>query len=92
MELIGEHRGHLPDVFRDIKESDLAEVDKLARAFEWVTSRMLEHGNVEIEIAHAMDDKDALVKVQMRLEVVKSVRVIFQDCYRFMLGKKAWED
>lgn len=57
-----------------------------------VTARILEYGDAELEIARAMNDNDALVKIQMRLEALQSARRIFEDCYRFMLDRKPWKE
>ena len=92
MEIPAVDRDQLPDIFREIKRSNLADVEKLAQAFDWVIVRILEYGDTELEIARAMNDNDALVKIRMRLEVLQSTRRIFEDCYRFMLDRKPWKE
>jgi hypothetical protein len=81
----------LPEVFRDIKNSDLAEVDKLAKAFEWMIDRVLEHSKRDIELARAMKDQETLIREQIKHAVMKSAKGIFQDCFRAVLGRKAWD-
>ncbi len=90
--LFDNQQNDFPSVFRAIKETDLAEVDKLAKAFDWVTGRTLEFGENEIELARALKDHETLAKVQMRYETMKSARGIFQDCFRFLFGRKPWEE
>lgn len=92
MDLVEKQTTDIPSVFRAIKETDLAEVDKLAKAFDWVTGRTLEFEENEIELARALKDHETLAKVQMRYETMKSARGIFQDCFRFMFGRKPWEE
>jgi hypothetical protein len=81
----------LPSVFRKIKESDLPSEEKLAEAFDWMTSRMLEFAKKEIELTRALKDEDALIREQIKYEMTKSARDMFQDCFRAVLGRKAWE-
>lgn len=92
MDLVEKQTTDMPSVFRAIKEADLPDLDKLARAFDWVTNQALEYGGNEIELARAVKDHETLVKVQMRYETMKSARGIFQDCFRFMFGRKPWEE
>ena len=82
----------LPQVFRDIKESDLTEAEKLAKAFDWLTARVLTFSKQEIELARAMKDQEALVREQIKHEMLKSSRTMFQDCFRAVLGRKAWDE
>jgi len=82
----------LPTVFRDIKNSDLPEAEKLAKAFDWLTNRILAYSETEIELARAMKDQDALVREQIKHEMTKSARCMFQDCFRAVLGRKAWDE
>ena len=79
-------------VFREIKESDLSEAEKLAQAFGWVTDRIIEHAYHEIELAKAMSDQESVVKTQIKLSVTQHARDIFQECYRFMIGGSAWDE
>ena len=82
----------LPDVFREIKDSDLPEAEKLASAFKWVTDRILSFSEKDIELARAMKDQEALIREQVKHEMMKSSRQIFQDCFRGVLGRKAWDE
>ena len=80
------------DELQEIVKLDLSEVEKLARAFEWITSRYVEHGEQEVELAKAMKDQESLVKEQIKLGVMKHARGIFQDCYRLVTGRRAWDE
>jgi hypothetical protein len=79
-------------VFNEIKASDLPEVEKVAQAFRWLTSRYMEHSQQEIELLRAMSDRESLVKEQIKLGVMKHTRGIFHDCYKFMIGRRAWDE
>jgi predicted transcriptional regulator len=76
----------------EIRASDLPEVEKLAQAFGWITRRYVEHAQQEVELARAMADGESLVKEQIKLEMMKHVRSIFQDCYRLVTGRRAWDE
>jgi hypothetical protein len=79
-------------VFYEIKKSDLPETEKLARAFGWITSRYIEHAQQEIELARAMKDQESLVKERIKLGMMEHARSMFQDCYKFMIGRSAWDE
>ena len=82
----------LPAVFREIKYSEIAESEKVAKAFDWLTKRILTYSEAEIELARAMKDEDALIREQIKHELLKSARGMFQDCFRGVLGRKAWDE
>jgi hypothetical protein len=75
-----------------IKSSDLSDMDKVAQAFEWVTSRVIENGEREVELARALQDRDAVVKEQIKLSMMRHAREIFNDCGRAVLGREFWDE
>jgi hypothetical protein len=75
-----------------IFDSDLSEADKLARSFDYITRVYIQHAEQEIELLKAIDDKDLLIKEQIKSETIKHVRNIFNDCFMRSTGKKAWND
>jgi hypothetical protein len=79
-------------VFNAIKASDGSDLEKVTEAFEWMTRRYIEETQPEVELARAMKDEEALVKAHIRLSMMKSAREMYQDCYRFMLGRSAWDE
>ncbi len=72
----------------EILATDLPDVDKLARAFEAVTARYVEHTRHEIELARALQDPESLVKEQIKLGVMEHARRILDDCYRLVTGRR----
>jgi len=80
------------DDFLVIFETDLSEAEKIARSFDHVTSFYIQHSEQEIELLRALGDKDQLIKEQIKMETMKHVRSIFNDCFRRSTGKKAWND
>jgi hypothetical protein len=76
----------------EIFNSDQAEIEKLAQAFEWITGQHIEHGEHEIELFRAIQDQEMLVKEQIKLSTIKYVRGVFNDCYRRATGRRAWDE
>lgn len=80
------------DEYQKIIKSDLPDIEKLAQAFALITGRYVEHAANEIELARAMQDQESLVKEQIKLGMMRHARSIFQDCYRAVTGRKAWDE
>ena len=80
------------DEFNEIIEADLPEVEKLAQAFGWVTNHWVERAQKEIELARAINDRETLVKEQIKTEMMKFARSIFQDCHVRVTGRRAWDE
>jgi hypothetical protein len=80
------------DLVQQIKDSDASDVDKLAWAFQHITGSIVEHAGREVELARALHDQEAVVKHQIKMETIKAARSIFQDCYRLVLGRRAWDE
>ena len=72
------------DTFDAILDSDAPDIDKLKLMFEWTTQRFLEGCERDIELARAMKDRESTIRAQMRLEVMKSARGIFDECYTYL--------
>lgn len=80
------------DNFLTIFETDLSEAEKIRRSFDHVTNFYIQHSEQEIEMLRAIRDKENLIKEQIKMETMKHVRSIFNDCFRRSTGKKAWND
>lgn len=76
----------------EIVEADLPDIEKLAKAFGWITSGYVERGEDEIELARAMGDQEAVIREQIKLEMMKHARSIFQDVYRRVTRRSAWDE
>lgn len=79
------------DMLKAIKQSDLSDADRLARAFDTVTRQVIGLAEQDVELARAVQDTELLIKHQIKLEAIKSARAIFDNCYRFILGGSAWD-
>ncbi|MEW5871107.1 MAG: hypothetical protein AB1894_17665 [Chloroflexota bacterium] len=74
--------------FDQVFETDLPEIEKLSQGFYWVTAMYIESYQNQAEICRAMQDRDALVKEQIKLEMMKTVREIFDTCYFRATGRQ----
>jgi hypothetical protein len=81
------------DELERILSSDRDEMQKLTAAFDWLTRRIIEVAENEIELARAMHDDDAVVKQQIKLQTLRLARDVFQTCYLRVTGtrKQLWE-
>ena len=80
------------DDFLEIFEMDLSEAEKVSRSFDHITSFYIQHSEQEIELLRAISDKEYLIKEQIKMETMKHIRSIFNDCFKRSTGKKAWND
>ncbi len=78
--------------YEEVLRSDLPEVEKLAQAFGRMTGRVVEQANHEIELARAMQDRELVVKAQIKVSVMEHSREIFEQCYRWVTGMEAWHE
>jgi hypothetical protein len=80
------------DWIRDIQRSNQPEADKLKEFFGRVTAQILEYGEKEVELARAMQDRESLVKHQIKLETIKTARSIFARGFQLATGRTAWDE
>ncbi|MFC1850670.1 hypothetical protein ACFL27_10800 [candidate division CSSED10-310 bacterium] len=81
-----------PRIMKEIKETPESEVDKVATAFGRITQHIIDLTWQEIELARALKDQETVIKHQIKMEVMKSARHIFHDCYKHLVGRKAWHE
>jgi len=72
----------------EIIATDIPEIDKLSKAFAFLISEQVEIARREIELLRAMDDKDALVKEQIKANTMEYALSIFGHCYFKTTGRK----
>lgn len=79
------------DEYQAIMASDLREVDKVKAAFELITGVIVQQAEQEIDLLRAVNDRENLIKEQIKLSTVRSVRAIFAEAYRQATGCKLAE-
>ena len=79
------------EAYKQIFKSDLSDVEKVAQAFDHVTNKIMSFSENEIELLKVMDDRDAIIKEQIKLSTVKHCRTIFADAFRMATGRSAWD-
>lgn len=80
------------DQYMRIFESDLTEIEKVARAFDMVTGQILDHGQKDLEVHKAMGDKESLVKEQIKQETIRFARDAFNQAFKRVMGRSAWDE
>lgn len=77
--------------YEEIFESDLSEADKIAKAFHQVINSIETHTNNEIELRKAMNDRETLIKEQIKLSSIQHAKGIFDMVYMRATGKRSWD-
>ena len=80
------------DWIREIQRSERPEIEKLAEFFGQITTQIIGFADKEIELAKAMQDRESLIKHQIKMETIKTARKIFARGYQIATGRKAWGD
>lgn len=75
--------------YEEIFASDLSEADKIAKGFHHIVNSIITHTNNEIELRKAINDRETLVKEQIKLSTIKHVRGIFEMAYTRATGKRS---
>ena len=78
--------------YEEIFDSDLSEADKIARAFHFVINSIETHTNNEIELLKAMNDRETLVKEQIKLSSIQHAKGIFNMVYLRATGKRSLDE
>jgi len=75
-----------------ILASDLPELEKITQAFECITGFVVGHAEAEIELARALQDREQMLKTQIKKETMVHARSIFESCYRRVTGRRPWHE
>ena len=78
--------------YNKIFETDLSEADKIAKAFHMVVNTIITHSNNQIELLKAMNDRETLIKEQIKLSTIQHATSIFDMAYRRATGKRSWDE
>ena len=70
--------------------AESSQIRELADLFGEVTGRFLVETEHKAELARAIEDRESLVKEQIKQEVLKSVRAIFEVNYKRITGDEPW--
>jgi hypothetical protein len=74
--------------FEAILTSNLPEIEKLTRAYQFILQEQITYARGEIELQKAIGDEHALVKEQIKLGVMEFTNDIFAFCYLQVTGRK----
>lgn len=67
-----------------------SDIEQLASAFGETTRQFLEDSERKAELARAMNDREALIKQQIKMEVLQATRMIFERNYKSITGEEPW--
>jgi hypothetical protein len=76
-------------VFKEILQTGLSDIEKLTRAFTWLSEQEIRRGKEEIELLRAIGDQEALVKEQIKVCTLKHSRELFSYCYQLVTGRSS---
>ncbi len=79
---------HLEKIFA----AEIPEIEKLSQSFDLITQMILKHSDHEIELLRALNDRENLIKEQIKNGSVKHIRSVFEHCYLLSTGRKAWDE
>ena len=71
-----------------ILASDATEIDKLARVYKMIVEKQLEYTRGAVELARATGDREAVVKEQIKMGMLKNAIEIFAYAYLRVTGKR----
>ncbi|WP_420641196.1 hypothetical protein [Candidatus Leptofilum sp.] len=75
--------------YEEIFASDLSEADKIAKGFHHIISTIITHSQNEIELLKAMNDREHLIKEQIKLSTIQHAKSIFEMAYQRATGKRS---
>ena len=75
-----------------IYRSDSPEIEKLAEAFGAISGSVMEQSANQIELLTAMSDEENLIKERIKHGVIKMNRDWFNEIYRNITGRAAWDE
>ena len=75
-----------------ILAADLPDLEKITQAFECITGFVVGHAQAEIELARALQDREEVLKTQIKRETMTHARSIFEHCYRRVTGRRPWHE
>ena len=76
-------------------ESEFSDAARVAAQFDKLTRHVAKSFKRQLELARAAQDKDAIIKEQIKLEVLKAARMMFSGSYKVALKVKPagnWSD
>jgi hypothetical protein len=80
------------DEVERIVASDLPDLEKVVQAFDCITGFVIGHAQAEIELARALQDREELLKIQIKRETMAHARSILEFCYRRVIGRRPWHE
>jgi hypothetical protein len=74
--------------YDEIMSSELPEIEKVSRAFNYLIKEHIQISQREIELLKAMGENEALVKEQIKRNTMEYTLSVFHDCFTGATGRK----
>jgi hypothetical protein len=71
-------------------QSDDEALTLVTEKFDQITRHVLEGFHRQLELARAENDHEAIVKQQIKIEVLKAARGMYAGCYRIVTKSTPW--
>ena len=71
-----------------ILASDEADIDKLSKVFKMIVEKQLDYARGAVELARVTGDREALVKEQIKMGMLRNAIEIFAYAYLRVTGKR----
>lgn len=80
------------DLVETLKGSDLPDLDRVARLFDFVTNQHVEQSQRDIELARALRDPEKVIREQIKQETLKFSRRVFNDSCMVIMGRRVFDE
>ena len=76
------------DIKRISADEEMTEMERLAAAFGYATDSFIAQSGRDLELERAMGDEETAVKEQIKSNVMRSARELFEFCYLNVTGSR----
>jgi hypothetical protein len=73
-------------------DSEADVLEKISASFKLITDTILMHSELEIELRRAMNDRETIVKEQIKRSTIQHIRSIYGFCHLRATGQKPWQE
>lgn len=77
---------------QQITASDQSDLERVRDSFAQITETIIAQAAQEVERLRAMNDREKMVKEQIKMNTVQTVRGVFNHCYLQITGRRAWDE
>jgi chorismate mutase len=71
-------------------QSDRTDLHRVTEKFDQLTQQILQSFHRRLELARAENDEAAVIKEQIKIEVLKATRGLYAGAYRHVTRQRPW--